>query len=304
MTTKQPLLSKDNGILHFDNFTAKDIETLLADKHSKDVFIPQCKNGETWGAEQLLKLDAWVLLRTYSPLTTIGYEIKVDRNDFENDRKWTGYYELCHLFYFVCPAGLIRKTELPDNVGLMWVSQSGKFHIVKRATRHEPNTSELNKLLIQVVMARAIIVDSRKERDNYVEPIDKLDAIRNFVEQANKRNSLAEFVSGHVKDIYEKSAEREREATRKEYCANDFAKCLKKLGIVWNCNTGKWEDTWEDVQRIKNEIESLRQHIDWQTLNTMEHLATTLKNTVEDIKNIQNSKDRLTSYIKDTTIKE
>jgi hypothetical protein len=95
----------------------------------KDVFITECKNGETWGARDLYKLDAWVLKRTYSPLTTIGYEIKVSRSDFENDQKWTNYIDLCHEFFFVCPGGLIRATDLPSSVGLIWVSSTGNLHI-------------------------------------------------------------------------------------------------------------------------------------------------------------------------------
>jgi len=68
--------------------TSGDILKLLASKHAGDVLVDECKNGQSWG-RNLLKMDAWVLRRTWSPLTTIGYEIKVSRQDFEADQKWT-----------------------------------------------------------------------------------------------------------------------------------------------------------------------------------------------------------------------
>ena len=68
--------------LQLNGIKADQVLTLLRNKHSKDVFVSECKNGETWGARDLLKMDAWVLLRSYSPLTTVGYEIKISRRDF------------------------------------------------------------------------------------------------------------------------------------------------------------------------------------------------------------------------------
>ena len=95
-----------------DKITAADITGLLAAKHQKDIFIPQCKTGSTWmGAPHIL--DAWVMPRSWTK-PVIGYEIKVSRSDYQRDKKWKIYLEYCHLFYFVVPYGLIEPREVAE----------------------------------------------------------------------------------------------------------------------------------------------------------------------------------------------
>jgi len=46
-----------------------------------------------------------------------GYEFKVDRQDFLNEiktEKWKRYLSYCNTFSFVCPKGLIKKSEAPS----------------------------------------------------------------------------------------------------------------------------------------------------------------------------------------------
>ena len=118
--------------------TARSILALLADKHRNDVFVPECKAGSSWGRETTFRLDAWAMKRSWSPWTTIGYEIKVARSDFLRDDKWAHYLPLCHQFSFVCPRGLIDPKEIGDGVGLMWVTKNGKRLITKvKAPRRE-----------------------------------------------------------------------------------------------------------------------------------------------------------------------
>lgn len=135
---------------------ATDILELLARRHKDDVFVPSCKNGPTYTNKNLRILDAWVLLKTYSPLTTIGYEIKVGRQDFLNDKKWTQYLGLCHLFYFVCPKGLIEPSEIPSRIGLIEAVDS-KLYTRKRSERIEPDIKKQYDLLIYILMSRATL---------------------------------------------------------------------------------------------------------------------------------------------------
>ncbi len=104
--------------------TEGSITRLLAEKHWKDIFIAQCKTGQSWGLG-LQILDAWVLPRSWvKPVW--GYEIKVSRSDFKRDDKWRVYLEYCHRFAFVVPHGMIVKEEIPDEAGLLWTSKDGK----------------------------------------------------------------------------------------------------------------------------------------------------------------------------------
>lgn len=61
---------------------------LLRKRHEKDLLVSECKTGSTWISNGCRRLDAWVLKRTWSPVTMIGYEVKVSRSDFVNDMKW------------------------------------------------------------------------------------------------------------------------------------------------------------------------------------------------------------------------
>lgn len=50
---------------------------------------------------------------------TRGYEVKVSRVDFLQDKKWESYLKFCSWFYFVAPEGIIKAEELPDKIGLI-----------------------------------------------------------------------------------------------------------------------------------------------------------------------------------------
>ena len=103
---------------------AADIINLISKKHSKDLVVPECKNGPSAGYTHM-RMDAWVMARSWSHPLVTAYEVKVSRQDFLNDRKWMDYRQYCNEFYFACPAGLIQPNELPEDVGLYWASKSG-----------------------------------------------------------------------------------------------------------------------------------------------------------------------------------
>ena len=138
-----------------DTITADRIKSLLAHKHREDIYITECKMG-SMGSRIL---DALVIKRTWSPRTVIGYEIKVSRQDFLGDDKWPEYLKTCTQFYFVCPSGLIQKSELPKEVGLIWVSKTGNKLYTKKKSPHQINTMDLDTLLY-ILMYRADIKTS------------------------------------------------------------------------------------------------------------------------------------------------
>jgi len=282
----QASLKKQKGIWSINGITASQVLALLETKHSKDVFISECKNGETWGARDLLKLDAWVLLRTYSPLTTIGYEIKCSRTDFENDQKWVGYLDLCHLFYFVCPAGLIRSTDIPSSVGLIWVSKAGKLHTKRRATRATPDIQKQNGLLIYALMSRSKIVANMMDINYSTELPDRLQEYRDAVTRANDRKELACFVKSHIKEIAEEVRKKEAGFSNREYNIQRFEERLAKLGIVWDSNNNDWMDR----TRVESEIDILGKQINDMTLRNIETVGHQLTNLVDVIKRYRATK--------------
>src|SRR6266511_4356021 len=115
-----------------------DIQAALRYRHSKDVLVEECNMGSAHAGCR--RLDAWVLLKTWSPWTTIGYEVKVDRGDFLRDRKWVDYLPVCHELYFACPAKQIQPEELPPEVGLLWTTSGQRLVTKRKAHRRQPDT--------------------------------------------------------------------------------------------------------------------------------------------------------------------
>jgi hypothetical protein len=276
----QLTLVKEKGNLRIGGFTSDQISNLLATKHSQDVFVPECKNGETWGVRDLLRLDAWVLLRTYSPLTTIGYEIKVSRQDFEQDQKWVGYLGLCHMFYFVCPAGMIRSIDLPEQIGLIWVSQSGQLHTKKKAERQQPDIEKQNRLLTYVVMARAkIVANMYAVNDPLQKP--RLQQLREVVDHAKEKKELAYYIKGHIREMADQLSKKEREIIGREDAINDFQRRLSNLGIEWDCAS----NSWQDRNRVGSEIDLIKERIDFRTLENIKHAGKLLTELGQVIEN-------------------
>lgn len=80
--------------------------------------------GYTTGPETVwdyLRFDA--LLINCRKQYVRGFEFKVNRSDFLQDKKWRKYLKYCNTFTFVCPPGVIKKGELDKGVGLVYVEQ-------------------------------------------------------------------------------------------------------------------------------------------------------------------------------------
>ena len=268
--------------------TANDIKRLLAVKHSKDIFVTECKNGQSWGGNRLMILDAWAMRRSWSPLTTIGYEIKVDRSDYERDNKWTRYTPYVHEFYFVCPAGLIKKSEMPRGVGLIWTTLNGEKLITKlKAVRYEPEPRKHLDLLYYVLMARTVIVaDMHAANAGFIAEPDRLGKMREWVETAEKRRELAYFVNAHIHLRFEDMRDRVRQCEQTEQTAKRFADRLQKLGIVWDMTNARWMHE-ADVMR---QIAALDKGIPNDLLQTIDRCADRMKATTHEITKIRGNK--------------
>jgi len=136
------------------------LKKMLEKKHKDDVFVTECHTGEA--RRGMLSFDAWVMRRSYSTPAMIGYEIKVDRSDFMQDKKWPGYLAFCNEFNFVCPQGLIHPEELNNDVGLLWVTKKGdSLRQKKKARWREIDERDVNAVLKYITITRADIKDSR-----------------------------------------------------------------------------------------------------------------------------------------------
>lgn len=148
--------------------TANTIKDALATKHSKDVFVTECKTGPSQ-YRGCPRLDAWAMNRSWANALVTGYEIKVDRSDFLNDKKWRTYLPYCNEFYFVCPPKLIDKAEVGEDVGLMYISSTGTRIYTKKKARYR-DVEIPRDLYTYILMCRTVITGSRYGYDSFDQP--------------------------------------------------------------------------------------------------------------------------------------
>jgi hypothetical protein len=243
--------------------TAKEILSLLENKHKEDVFIPECKNGSTWLTNHR-RLDAWVMPKSWTNLKFIGYEIKVSRSDFLNDKKFQEYYKMCNEFYFVTPKGLCKDNELPNEAGLLEVSLTGsRLFTRKKAPYRKIDFPE--DLFVYILMCRAKITKEINFESN-------LDYWEKWLEEKENKSIIGEAVSKKLRQNYNKkiydveNKQKELENRLNKY--DEFKKLLENVGItdndsVWsakdkinNLNVNKYiNDIEYSLNRLKENIE-------------------------------------------------
>jgi hypothetical protein len=131
---------------------------LLKAKHHDAVCVPECKTGATVNGYH--RFDLWVMEKSWAHPKIIGYEIKLSRSDFLNDKKWPRYLSYCNEFYFVCADGIADKRELPDEVGLLTVSKTGSRLFIRKKAPYRDITID-DDIFRYILMWRAKI-DSEK----------------------------------------------------------------------------------------------------------------------------------------------
>jgi len=82
-----------------------------------------------------------------------GFEFKTARSDFLRDvrsNKWRKYLKYCHLFYFVCPKGLIQKEEIESPAGLIWIWKDEDYihsQMIKRPRKQDISQDIVLKII-------------------------------------------------------------------------------------------------------------------------------------------------------------
>jgi len=255
--------------------TADDIVASLRLRHADAVFVPECKDGPTQTRAHR-RLDAWVLLRTWSPVTTIGYEIKVDRGDWLRDAKLADYQGLCHLLYVVAPKGIVKREELPAGVGLMEpVGDGARLVTRRRASRHEIDVPV--SLLIYVLMSRAKIdADPRQPGD----PHWHEKVLREWVAGKSDRQELSIAVGRKIREAFDAQERRLRELHDKVTCLESTRQRIVELGHDPDRAISQWrvresldqiaavvpmhvirqiESTEQTLARVRHDLEALRE---------------------------------------------
>ena len=251
--------------------TESDILKALAAKHAGEPFFGGVKNGPTWGARGLVVLDAVALKPSWASPCITGYEIKVSKSDFKADEKWPAYLDLCHRFYFACPTGMIKPSELGDpRIGLVYVSAVGKCYTrVKAAFRNiELPTAMLYYLVIY-----------RTQKDEEGTPIDlrerRMGVIRDFLAGKADARTLGYQLSTALP---KRLAAAEYDVERLARTAKEGQDALESVGIhsCWQLR--------ETVRELRGRVNGANPAVVENALRAAEHAREIIGRLCESLK--------------------
>jgi len=254
--------------------TARDIERLLANKHTDDVFVSQCKDGASYG-QGLLILDGWAMKKSWANPCATGYEIKVSRSDFSRDDKWRGYLAYCNEFYFVCPAGMLKPEEIPAPAGLMTVSSTGTI-LFKKKKAEWRDVIIPDSIFRYILYTRAKIsresssANKRLYWENWLRE-KKID--RNFGWEV--KGAIRNEVKKRILEVEEEN-KRIRDQNRKY---EDVKNILSNLGF----KADKYFSTFE----VERKVEDLRKAIPPELEVALHSLKSTLDRFQDSLRNIE-----------------
>lgn len=236
--------------------TARRICEMLCAKHWKDVFVPQCKTGHTHYNTELLILDAWAMKRSWANPVYWGYEIKVSRSDFLGDDKWQGYMDYCSDFSFVTTGPeIIKPEELPENVGLIYVSKNAKRLITKKKAVRRPIEIP-NSLLQYVIMRYGGELDYKYDPAKLPSKEDTVDYWNRWLKNKNDRKEIGELL-GYEIQAYNRKKEREMKALKAKIEEYEFIEnWCKENGIENITAYGSRKRVLELLSGMDSEFES------------------------------------------------
>ena len=253
------------------------ITDLLRKKHEGDVFVNDCKTGDLGHPI----LDAWVMKKSWSHPSYIGYEIKVSKQDFRNDCKWVNYLPYCNQLYFITPQGLIDKTEVPEVCGLIYVSKNGRMLYTKKHAQYRkidiPNT-----IFRSLLMSRVKITKVSTYGDNNSKELTGADYWRSELQNKQEDKKLGWRISqiireGVIRQVDEVIGENDKLKNENVSLTNvkDF---LKSIGVNTNKRTIE----------ISNKIKSMTGDIQglFYQVSTLIRDLETFKKKVEDKMNV------------------
>ena len=263
-----------------DKITATTILNLLLKKHNKDICVPECKAGSSWSAEKTPRFDLWAMKRSYTKPMTWIYEIKVSRQDFLKDDKWQSYLPYCTDFYFVAPSGIIDKSEVPEQAGLLLTSKTGNKLYCKKKAPHR-NVTIPDSVFKYILMSRTEIVNSTYGNVNNCKDMQSF--WQDWLKEKNLKQQLGYHVSRKIRSIYKTNIElvqmQQKQLERKIKRLKNVKRILEELGL----NHANLDYNYE--QKIKDRIAKINEGFPEKgIIKHLESSIVNLKNTITVIK--------------------
>lgn len=182
--------------------TSKILNLLLV-KHGKDVCVPECKGGPTWGGSHD-RMDLWTMARSWTRPRVCVYEIKATRADFMRDQKWMAYLAYCNEFYFAAAPGVLDVAEVPEQAGLVITSKNAaRMYTKKKAPYRDVEVPET--LYQYLLMSRSVI-----KRGGYSDeaPKSATDYWRRWLAEKDERKRIGYNVSRKIRELVSERIDR------------------------------------------------------------------------------------------------
>lgn len=228
------------------------IKRALAKKHEAlgDFFITECKSGPSWTTipgDKLSIFDAIAIKKSWTrPCITI-YEIKIDRQDFLADEKFSEYRRHCHRFNFVCPRGLISADEVSNGCGLItFNTETGALKTTKKSVFQDNPLP--TKIFYYILM-------SRLESDRHPFFSSQREYYERLVQEKEQKKILAPRVSSKLLDEIERLKKQSENYRRP---AEQFERVNKDLNrlreVLWKNGLTSYymENLAQDLQEALN----------------------------------------------------
>lgn len=247
--------------------TAAQVLAAIAGRHGEDLFVPECKDGPTQGANHL-RLDAWAMRRSWTRPCFTGYEIKVSRSDWTGDQKWMAYAPLVNEMYLACPRGLIDPAEIPDGIGLLYASSTGgRCYAVKKAVWNPGDMASQFQVLQYVLMCRARIGRDRWN-DQFEPPADRW---RAWLERKQENRKIGHDVSKALREQYKREVEDVRRVQEDQGKNLQQVKLvleeIEKLGVAFH----RWEQPSHVASQVVEALKSGRSQREARAASVIEH---------------------------------
>lgn len=238
---------------------ASTIVSLLQARHRDEVTATEITLGAAAfeGRPPGKRLDFWAVKTSWSHPHYIGYEVKVTRSDFLADGKWADYMTGCTHFYFACPFGLIEPHELPEGVGLVYVTKAGNALATRRKALYRPisDTSRpvvTNMLKSALMRGKGLTGDDEERRGYWQQWLDQYRGDRQLdrIVGSEIAATLAEKELALIRR--EKAvALRDREADKKMANADKIEAACEALGVKFPAS---WHYTEDVTARLKHAL--------------------------------------------------
>lgn len=189
------------------------VSNLIASRHSEDLCVPECKQGRSWknaGGNRCRRLDLWAMKRSYTKPAIYGYEVKVSRSDFLSDEKWHEYLPLCNQLYFVTPWGLVQPEEIPEGVGLLWISKNITKSYMKKKAAHREIELPID-LFKYVLISRARIGSEISDREDVDRRAFWYHWLQERATDKDLGSRVSQAVTKHVREVERENARLRRE---------------------------------------------------------------------------------------------